>query len=86
MKLYLYYPEIDRFFISFKSERCLSSFIISDSCDLKMFYTGELESIDILAEKLLQKNTPLLYDPYLEAIDVNEAKKKFYSNIKTEKY
>ncbi|PFN14418.1 hypothetical protein COE20_28745 [Bacillus cereus] len=86
LKLYLYYPEIDRFFISFKSERCLSSFIIADSCDLKMFYTGELESLDILAEKVIQKNTPLLYDPYLEAIDINEAKKKFYSNIKTEKY
>ncbi|MBE7150854.1 hypothetical protein FUT12_25685 [Bacillus mycoides] len=86
LKLHLFYPTIDRFFITFKSERCLLSFIIADSVDLKMFYTGELESLEILTKKIIQKNTPMLHNPYLEEIDVNEAKKKFYSDIKTEKY
>lgn len=86
LKLYLYYPEVNRYFITFSSERCLPSFISANSADVAKLYNRELNSLEDLTKLILQNNTPLLNEPYLEDINISEAKKNVFSNIKSAHY
>jgi hypothetical protein len=86
LRLFYYFTKAERFFLNFSSERTLPSFISSNANDIKKFITGEIKTLEELAQTVVKNNPSLLWEPYTEEIDVNEAKKAYYQDIIKENY
>ncbi|RAS83086.1 hypothetical protein [Priestia endophytica] len=85
-RLYHYFPNHQRFFLRFSSERALPSVIGVNISDIEDFVNGKIANPEDLASLIVHKETPILWEPSVEEIDIKEAKTAYYSNIKNNDY
>ncbi|MFY2253441.1 hypothetical protein ACOSZH_26470 [Priestia megaterium] len=86
LKLSHYFPDAQKFFLQFSSERTLSSFIGAFVSDIEDFKNGKISTLEELATTIIRKESPLLWEPFTEEIDINESKSAYYNNIKKVDY
>ncbi len=86
LKLLHYFPNAQRFFLRFSSERTLPSFVSAAVSDIEDFINGKISTLEELATLIIRKESPLLWEPSTEEIDINESKTAYYNNIKKNDY